>query len=375
MKSSVLKESLKEGLLIVERIATKSLSLPVLNNILLVATKNTLELSATDLEIAVTYKILAKNEREGSVVIPSRALSQFVGLLPDQSAELEIKEGTLLVRGKNQRANLKTIPTDDFPIIPPIQNPTHMISIPTQLLCEGISQVAQFASLNQARPEISGVFFSFFTKELRVVATDSFRLGEKVIRLEKESKMETHFILPQKAAREILNVLGEKKAPTTISISQNQVLFEYHVPQDASEPHIQITSRLIEGEYPNYQGVIPQQYQTKITIKRTELMNQLKAASIFSNKIQEIHIIADPKKKTLELSARNAEFGENNSTLQVVIEGEQGESSFNWRFFIDGLSQIKDADVEFGMNGSDGPASLKGVREEGYQYIIMPLRV
>ena len=146
MKSSVLKESLKEGLLIVERIATKSLSLPVLNNILLVTTKNTLELSATDLEIAVTYKILAKNEREGSVVIPSRALSQFVGLLPDQSAELEIKEGTLLVRGKNQRANLKTIPTDDFPIIPPIQNPIHTISIPTQLLCEGISQVAQFSS-------------------------------------------------------------------------------------------------------------------------------------------------------------------------------------------------------------------------------------
>lgn len=361
--------------MVVERIATKSLSLPVLNNILMTATKNTLELSATDLEIAVTYTILSKNEQEGLVVIPSKALSQFVGLLSDQSVDLETKEGTLLVKGKNQRANLKTIPADDFPIIPPIQNPKFSITIPAQLLCEGISQIAQLASPNQARPEISGIFFSFSQKELRVVATDSFRLGEKTLPLEKENGVDAHFILPQKGAREILNIFSEKTSSVEISLSANQVLFDYHAPQNPSEPSIQIISRLIEGEYPNYQDVIPSKYQTTIKAKKIELLNQLKAASIFSNKIQEIHVVADPKKKAIELSARSAEFGENDSTLQASIEGKGGEASFNWRFLIDGLSHIKTSDVEFKMNGSDGPASLKGVQEEGYQYIIMPLRV
>lgn len=374
MKSSVLKENLKEGLVVVERIATKSLSLPVLNNILMTVAKNTLEVSATDLEIAVTYEILSKNDTQGNAVIPSRSLSQFVGLLSDQLVELESKEGILFVKGKNQEASLKTIPADDFPVIPPIQNPIYTISIPAQLLCEGIAQVVHLASLNQTRPEISGVFFSFSPKELRVVATDSFRLGEKIIPLQKGGG-QAHFILPQKAAREILTILGEKKSPIQISISSNQALFEYHAPQEPSEPHIKIISRLIEGEYPNYQDVIPQSHQTKITAKKTELLNQLKAASIFSNKIQEIHITADPKSKTIELNAKNTEFGENKSTLHALVEGKEGEASFNWRFLIDGISQIKASDIEFGMNGSDGPASLQGVGEEGYRYVIMPLKV
>src|SRR3989344_2260792 len=158
MKSTVLKDSLRIGLSVVERVAAKSPSLPILGNVLVSATQNTIELAATDLEIGIRYTLLAKNEKEGSCVLPAKSLSQFVALLPENQITLTAKEAGLAIDVKDQQTLLKTLPAEDFPIIPTFKEGDPFVEVETHQFFEGMGQVASMAGQTQAKPEISGVF-------------------------------------------------------------------------------------------------------------------------------------------------------------------------------------------------------------------------
>jgi len=374
MKVTILKEKLKEGLSVVERAAAKSSSLPILSNILMVADKNSLELSATDLEVGIQYKALTKNEEDGSVVVPSKYLSQFVALLPEDYITLYTTSGNLAFERKGRITNIRVLGAEDFPIIPQPKTKEDFIELQTAVMCNGLNQVVHMAGQIQARPEISGIFFSFEKDALKLVATDSFRLGEKTISFSKPLQEEHSFILPQKAAREIVAVLSDRPGKTKIYISPSQAVFEY-IPEDPlTQPHIQIVSRLIEGEYPKYQDVIPTNHKTTTILIKTELINSLKAASIFAGKLQDVRCIADPKQKGFEISAQNGDIGEHTSLLLGEIHGERSEATFNWRFFLEGALQIRGERVKVGMGGEDAPAVIRPVDQEGFLYVVMPIR-
>jgi len=227
MRTIILKEKLREGLSVVERATAKSSSLPILSNILVVAEKNSLEFLGTDLEVGVRYKTLVKNEEAGSMVVPSKFLSQFVALLPENQITLEAINNTLVFKTKGLDTKIKTLSAEDFPIIPSPKENERAIEVQTSVLCRGLNQIAHMAGQIQARPEISGVFFSFQKDILKLVATDSFRLGEKTLTLAKSLDEERSFILPQKAAREIVAVLGDRPGKTKIYTSATQAIFEH----------------------------------------------------------------------------------------------------------------------------------------------------
>ena len=248
MKSTILRDSLKLGLSVVERIAARSPSLPILGNILLSASKNTLELAATDLEVGIRYRILAKNEKEGSVVLPARSLSQFIALLPENQVALSTKGEGLSIDSEGQQTLLKTLPPEDFPIIPTFQEGDACIEVETRVFFGGMAQVVGMAGQTQARPEISGVFVSFQRQTCKLAATDSFRLAEQTLSFPKAQPAQTTFILPAKAAREIIAVLGDQQGKTKIYASPSQVIFDYS-PEQPGKPSIQIISRLIDGEF------------------------------------------------------------------------------------------------------------------------------
>lgn len=373
MESTILKENLKNGLSVVERIAVRSSSLPILNSILFSTKQNALELSTTDLELGIRYTILSKNKTEGQSVIPSKFLSNFISFLPDTQITLQTKDGALHVISKNHNTIIKTINTEEFPLIPGIKDEKEFIEVDTPLFCSGLAQVEGFSSQSQTRPEITGTLFSFSKKTMKVVATDSFRLAEKIISLTKELLKERSFILPQKSTRELVSILGDKKGKTKIYISPNQVIFDYS-PGDPSEPKIQLISRVIEGEYPPYQDVIPSDHTTKITLERNSFLNQVKAASIFSGKTDEVKLIIDPVKKGTDILSKSADLGENTSFLEGKVEGERVEVAFNWRFLSDGIAQMKSSRVELYLNGQEGPALLKTTDDSGYQYVVMPIK-
>ncbi|MBI2577296.1 MAG: DNA polymerase III subunit beta [Candidatus Wildermuthbacteria bacterium] len=367
MKATVLKENLKEGLLTVEKAISKSLSLPILGNVLLSCEKNFVELAATDLEIGIRYRMLSKNEQEGSVVIPGRVLSQLVGFLPESSVMLEQRDGELLVVCGDYSTTVKILSAEEFPLIPSLKGEERCMEVEAQSFCRGLNQVAGMAGQSQARPEIGGVYLVFEKDSAKVVATDSFRLGEKTLYFKEPSSLETSFILPQKTAREIISIFSEKEGKVKACLSASQVIFDYSS-EDLSQPHVQVVSRLIDGEYPRYQDIIP------VIADRAELMNHVRASSIFTGKTNEAHFCFQPEEGGMEITSRNTDVGEHTSFLKGDVAGEHLQVSFNWRFLLEGLGAMKSKDVEMRLSGEDGPAVLAPQEQEGFLYILMPIK-
>lgn len=374
MKLLILQEKLKEGLSVVERVSSKSLTLPILNNILISIEKNFFNLSATDLETGINWWTLTKIEKEGKITIPSHLFSNFINLLPNKKINLEVKNNTLFIECENYKTQIKGLSADEFPIIPKISK-EESISIESSLLCQSLSQVTDIVLPSTTRPEISGVYFSFQKNLITIAATDSFRLGEKKIFLKDDSflKKEYSLILPQKTAKEIVNVFGEKKGELKMYFSPNQVMFEYLMPE-TPHPQIQLVSRLIEGEYPNYQEIIPKKHTTQLRLDKNEFLNQIKTASLFSGKINEVKIKVEPKEKKIEIFSQSPEIGEYQSSVPGKIKGEPVKISFNHRFLLDGLLSIKSSEILFELNGDSGPGVLKPVGDETYIYVVMPIK-
>lgn len=375
MKIIILKDNIKKGLEIIEKITGKNLTLPVLNNVLISTEKNLLKLSGTDLEIGIKYWTLCKTEKEGEIIIPAKFASSFINLLPQEKIYLEVKNKILHIECKNYKAKIKTEFTQDFPIIPKIETDGSLdfISVNNYPFCQGLAQVVEFTTSNQARPELSGVCFNFQKNKLKLAATDSFRLAEKTLHFEKEIDKEYSFILPQKTAQMIINIFSEKEGKIRIYPSPNQVQFETFFPE-ISHPEVQVISRLIEGEYPNYQEIVPQNYKTQVLLSKDKFLNQIKTASLFSEKSNEIKIKIISKEQKIEIFSQSPELGENYSNLEGKITGKDVNVSFNWKYLLEGLSRLKSSEIIIGLNGGEGPVVLKPKGDDTYFYVVMPIK-
>lgn len=374
MKLIILKNILKNGVGVVERISSKSFTLPILNNILFSAEKNFLRLSATDLDIGINWWSLAKIEKEGSIAIPAKVLSGFINSLPEKPVNLESKDQSLKVLCDNYQTCIKGFSTEEFPIIPKL-NEGEFITLNSKSFCQNLNQVAGFSSVSNVRPEISGVYFSFQKKSLILAATDSFRLGEKKIILNSQQGItkDSSFILPQKAAREVINIFANQEGELKICLNPNQVLFETKL-KEVPHPYVQLISRLIEGDYPNYQEIIPKQYETKVVAQKGDLINQIKSASIFSGKINEIKLKVDSKQKRLDIYSHDSDIGEYKSFLSVQAEGKDIELSFNYKLLSDGLANAEGNEIVLEFSSQDGPAVLKSKGNDTYLYLVMPIK-
>ena len=374
MKTILLKENLRDGLIIVERAVSKSLSLPILGNILLSTKKNFFELSATDLEIGVRYQILSKNEEEGQVVVPARILSQLSGLLPQPSVELKTTNEHLAVQSGDYSAIVKTLSAEDFPLIPTNEKDSMGIEVNASLLSQGLQQVAGFTGQSQTHSEITGVYFCFEGGVLKVAATDSFRLGEKTLSPIKTVSAKTSFILPAKTARELIAIFSEREGMLRVHASSTQAIFDYEIGDDPTQPRIQVVSRLLEGEYPHYQEIVPKEYKTKAVFDKAAFINQVRAASIFTGRTSEVRLNFRPSSREVEVFSQNTDIGEHASKMHPEIEGEELSVAFNWKFLLDGLTVMKSREFEMRLSGEDSPAVLVPVEPEGYFYVVMPIK-
>jgi len=386
MEIIILQSKLKEGLETVARVAGKNISLPILANVLLRGEKNFLSLETTDLELGIKRWLLAKIEQSGSLAVPVDLLLNLLQFLPEKSIRLTTKDQLLSIETNSFKTQIKGSPGDDFPIIPQDQGAVSF-KLPTENLCRALEQVTDIAVPSTARPEIAGIYFLFQKEKITLAATDSFRLGEKTLSLKKPLKIEDEysFILPQKTAKEIVNIFGGRGQDRTspdfgaeieIFLGPNQVLIESVMPE-ISCPGIHLVSRLIEGEYPNYQEIIPKKSETQVVASRGELSKQVKLASLFSGKINEVKVKTDPKKGILEIFSQSPELGQHYSSLSARVQGKEKEVSFNHRFLLDGLLKIKSSEVMFELterNGEIGPGILKPVGDQSYIYVLMPIQ-
>jgi DNA polymerase-3 subunit beta len=377
MEVFILKEKLKNGLQVVEKLLSKSLSLPILNNVLIQAQKNFLILTTTDLESGIKWWGLAKVKKEGEITIPLSLFSNFLNFLPNQQIALQTKEDLLLIECGNYKVQIKGLSSTDFPIFPEFTK-ENFAEINSLSICQGLSQIVDIAASSQIRPEISGILFLLQKDSIKLVATDSFRLGEKTISqnniiLTNSFDKELSFIVPQKAVKEIINIFSQKENRVKIYFSQNQVLFESKM-SEIDHQEIQFVSRLIEGEYPAYQEIIPKKYETQVILPKNEFLNHLKGAALFGGRINEIKLKIIPQKSRIDFFSQNPDIGEHHSFLVGKIKGNSLEVFFNHRFLVSGLQSIKSAEVIFEVQNKESPAVLKPVGDSSYIYVVMPIK-
>jgi len=372
MRVEILTLQFKKALSICERITRKTTTLPALQNVLIEAKGNFLELTTTNLETTIKWWVLAKVEKAGELAVPATFLSNLISLIETEKITLSTDNDNLIINAPEQENQIQTQDIEDFPIIPKIEKNKTFI-LPAKQLLDSLAQVIDIPSISQIRPEISGVYFSFKSNQLKIAATDSFRLGEKTIKLEKPTQEEASFILPQGTARELLNALSLlEEREVVICPSKNQILFEFQ--NENKQPKIQILSRLIEGRYPDYQAIIPKTHQAVIRIPKEKLENQIKKAGLFSGKVLEVKLSTLPKESKLKVFAQSQGTGRNQSFTSADIKGEAIEASFNHKFLTDGLNKIRSSEVLFQLSSSDGPGVLRPVGDDTYFYILMPIK-
>ncbi|MFA5358594.1 MAG: DNA polymerase III subunit beta [Patescibacteria group bacterium] len=386
MKFSCTQENFNQGLLIASHIATKNVNLPILNNILIKAEDGLIKISTTNLEIGVTCFVRGKVEENGEFTLPARVLADYINLLPREKIDLELKEDQIKINCSNHQTTIKGEAASEFPLIPQIKK-TIPYSIKPNEFLRGIQQVVFATAISEARPEISGVFMYFDNenKKLIMAATDSYRLAEKKINLSKisEENKEKKVVLPTKTLQEIQRILsvinkekdndGGEEDFLDIYLNENQILFVYN--------NIELISRVIEGQYPNYSAIIPNSYKTQMIIHTDDLTKAVKSASLFvKSGINDISLQLKPEAELI-ISSINAQIGENTSSLEANINGEQNEVVLNYRYLLDGLTAINTSEALVEVTDNNTPVIIKPVlasAQEGvdrdYLYLIMPIK-
>jgi DNA polymerase-3 subunit beta len=374
MKIFGLQENLKQGLALVAHVAGKNVNLPILNNVLIKAEAGKIRLIATNLEIGVISAVRGKIEREGSFTVNSKIISDCINLLPNKKIGLEQKESALLVDCENYQAKVNGQSAEEFPLIPEVDKKNYF-SAQAEALKKAVSQVIFATSPSETRLELSGVLFMFSNGFLTITATDSYRLAEKRIQVKANSEEEKKIIVPAKTLQELLRILSvnldgevaENNQEIKFYISDNQILFTYG--------STELVSRLIEGQYPDYQQIIPTSSKTKIVIDRSELLRAVKMASLFSKTgINDVNLDFPAGKNQVVVSSVSGQTGENINNLQAKVVGEDNSIVVNYRYLLEGLSNVEGETIKIEVIDSNTPCVIRPEQEADYLYIIMPIK-
>lgn len=364
MKIICLKNYLKEAVNLCEKITGKNLSLPILNNILISTNERNIKIIATNLELGIEIEIPAKIEKKGKVAVPAGIINNFLSNFSgDENIKLEEQNNNLLISTKNTSTIIKGQSPEDFPIIPRVKSENQNLT-PVKDFISGLKSVLYSASISNIKPEISSIFiYSGKNIPLTFVATDSFRLAEKKFNypLPEFNKL----LMPLRTATEALRIFDGKEGKIKLSSDKNQINMELE--------NIRFISRITEGVFPDYQQIIPKKFATDVIIDKDGLTGALRAASIFSGKLNEINVAIDANKNLITIKTLSQDVGEYVTNLSAKITGEDIKMSFNHKYVADCLGHIPPGDVLMRFTGEGKPLLVTGTNDNSFQYLIMPM--
>jgi len=326
-------------------------------------------LSATNLEIGITYWIGCKTEHDGAITVPARLFTDFISSLPSGNIDLEAEDARLELRTPHYKSQINGIPSDEFPLIPQIKTKA-ALTISAQLFRDALTQVVIAASLDEARPVLAGVYLYVEEDELIMVATDSYRLAEKKLKLAaSDAKSDLAIIVPVRTMQELVRILGDDATDLQVFISDNQVLF--------AVDGIELTSRLIDGQFPNYRQIMPAKIETTFEIETAAFGRITKVASLFARENAGSMKLIVQAEGQVQIATTASQVGENTSTAECRVVGDDAEVSLNAKFLSDALSVMRSTEISFGISGKLSACILrpsgKGA-DDDYLHLIMPLR-
>ena len=379
MKLSCTRENLHQGLAITSHISTKNVNLPILNNVLLRADEGGLKLISTNLEIAITCNVRGKVEQVGEYTVPSKLIFDYVGLLPNEKVDIDLLDDALSVSCNRTKTKIKGIASTEFPLVPSVTGGVKY-SVSVSEFKNALSKTLFATATNESRPELSGVFISFHNPsegkgKVILAATDSYRLAEVVANVSGGSEEEKNVIVPQRTLSELNRILSifkddvEAAPAVEIELADNQIVFRYG--------SVELTSRTIEGSYPDYRQIIPTATNTEAVFERSAFVQAVKTASLFSRTgLFDITVMLSPTEGILELSASDSTRGENKVTVQGELSGDENRITLNSRYLLDGVNALSSPKIKLNVVDGANPCILtpEDLPDEKYQYIVMPIR-
>ncbi len=367
MKFIALRSNVKDAISIIEKAVGENANLPILKNILIEAREGVVVFSATNLEIAINHKVAGKVIEEGRVSPPLGLLSSLIGNIRSDRLNFETKGNNLDVTTDNYNAVVNGLPVEDFPITPSIKNKEGSISIKGAILKEAIQQVVVASQFSDMRPELNSVLLNFSLENIVFAATDGFRLAEKTLSktlFSVKNKDTFKILIPLRSALEMARVIKEEEN-VDIFWDENQIL--------AVTEKTEIISRLIEGNFPDYSGILPQKFDAEIVVNKDEFSSGIKLAGVFGQKNSEVKIKIHENKKAIEITSADQVLGENKQTIPAKIKGDINEIFFNWRFLGDAVKGVGTEDIFLGLQEDGGPALIRSVSDTSYFYILKPI--
>ena len=356
-------EKLKNAISQTEKITGKNLTLPVLSSILITATGKSLKLRATNLSLGIEVEIPAKIEKEGIIAVSGVVLAGvFSNISQNENILLEEDNGNLLIKTKKSKIKLKGQAHEDFPTIPKVEG--KKIQVNSKKFIDGIRSVYYSSSSSDVKPEISSVYIYSNDDNLVFVSTDSFRLAEKKIKIKNLEEI-PGILIPFKNTPEIIRIFGEISEDVKICFNKNQISFLYE--------GIYLTSRVVDGVFPDYRQIIPKESKTEAILLKQDLLNALKLSNILSDKFNQVNMTIKPKQKIFELSSSNNDIGDNKTYLDGALSGEDVELGFNYKYFLDLFQSINSDSISIKLNQNTKPIMISGVSDNTFIYLIMPM--
>ena len=367
MEVKILQERLARALNIVSRVAASTrAALPILSNILIRAEGTKLTLTATNLELATVNYLSAKVGKEGTITVPAKLLAEFVSNLPKGiDVEMVVRDNKLTVKAGQYKSVMNGIVADDFPELPQIDEKKAVVfKVGVEDFRSAVSEVVVASSNDTTRPALTGVYFNTFEEALYIAATDGYRLAERKF-IEKVVS-EVFTIVPTTSLQEVLRSITDDVEEIEILFDDAQVRFRLG--------EIEITSRVIDGNFPDYRQLIPKKTDVVVELKKDEFVRITKMAALFARESGG-SVVCETRKidKQFLISAVASELGENTSYIEADVK-EDGKVVLNSRFLMDALNAIGEDGLSFGFSGKLSPVVVKNTKNKDYTHIIMPLK-
>jgi len=381
MKFSCTQENLNQILNVVSHTAAKNANLPILSNILIKAESNNLSISATNLEVGISASVRSKIDSDGEFSVDARLFTSYISLLPKDRVDIELINNEFKIQCQKQKTKVKGQSSADFPVIPKINKENPFI-ISADKFKDAIYSVSFAVSTSEIRPEISGVFVNFMKDRIVMAATDSYRLAEIKIPYLENSRLklsdeykEEKIIIPVKTLQEVSRILGSLKDDVSsennenieIYLEESQIMFVYN--------GIELVSRLIDGQYPEYNQIIPEKFECQVKVSALELIKAVKTSSLFAkNGVFDIKLDFKSNPNELLVISSSSQTGENISSIEMEKTAAGEEITLNYKYLLDGLQNLGSDSVIFEINDSNNPCVIKAESQKDYLYLIMPIK-
>jgi DNA polymerase III subunit beta len=347
---------------------------PVLANVLLVAESDRLGLAVFDLSLGMQIWIPAEVEETGRITLPARFLNDIVSRLPNASVEIVVEDTSVTLSCGAGNYQMQGLDAEEFPELPKLDE-SEPLKVPASLLLEGLQGSLFAASNDESKQVLTGLHLSTKTDSLEFAATDGHRLAianawSETLANDAASSVEV--TVPAKALRELERMLGRTETELSMQFDKTQAVFEFETEQGSAR----LTSRLLEGQYPAYQQLIPRKFARQATIERQLLLSGLERIGVLAaQKNNVVKLFLDSKQQQLHLSAEAPQLGSGQESLPAQISGDDLEIAFNVKYMIDGLKSMSGSEVQLQVDSATSPAVLSPLAGTKLTYLIMPIQI